>query len=114
VEEIWDVEESVDEVMDRAHELPKLNGLTAGINPPTQSPSIMTADTGLETQGKGLDRAQTVCNFDFGNLFVKFDGGLMDKDTSMASKEILAWWSAQGHEETLTWWSAQGGDWEPH
>ncbi len=40
----------------------------------------------------------------------------MDEDTvtSMASKETLPWWSAQGHEETLAWWSAQGEDWEPH
>ena len=42
----------------------KAKGPAAGASPPTQSPSIMTADTGLETQGTGVDVEWT---FDFGN-----------------------------------------------
>ena len=56
----WDVEEILDEVVDRAPELIKMTAPTAGANPFTQSPSIMVADTGLETPGTGLGRAKTV------------------------------------------------------
>jgi hypothetical protein len=56
----WDVEEILDEVVDRAPELIKMKAPTAGANPFTQSPSIMVADTGLETPGTGLGRAKTV------------------------------------------------------
>ncbi len=89
-------------------ELTNKKAPATGANPPTQSPSVMTADTGLETQGMELDGAEAVWKFNFGNSFVELDGGLMDGDmvTSMAFEEILAWWSARGHDETLAWWSA--------
>ena len=56
----------------------------------------MMAHTGLETQGAGVDGPQVVWRFDFGDSFVEIDGGLTDKDkdTSMASKEMLTWGSA--------------------
>ncbi len=45
-----------------------------------------------------MDGPQVVWQFDFGDSFVEIDGGLTDEDTvtSMASKETLAWGSAQG------------------
>ncbi len=114
-----EVDGEVEEILERAkddRELTKKKAPAVGSNPPTQSPSIMTANKGLETQGMEPDGAEAVWKFDFGNLFVELVGGLTDKDTVtfMATKETLAWWSAQGHEETLAWWSAQGEDWEPH
>ncbi len=45
-----------------------------------------------------MDGPHVVWQFDFGDSFVEIDGGLTDEDTvtSMASKETLAWGSAQG------------------
>ncbi len=115
VEGDGDMKEMVERAKDD-RELTKTKAPATGTNPPTQSPSIMTAYTGLEMQGMESDGAEAVWKFDFGDLFVELDGGPTDKDrvTSMASEETLAWWSARGHEETLAWWSAQGEDWEPH
>ncbi len=62
----------------------------AGAGPPTLPPSIMTANTGLETQGSaGLEVTgpPATWQFDFGNSFGNSLGGLRDEDTvtSMAS-----------------------------
>jgi hypothetical protein len=102
-----DGEENVEIARDD-RELTNKKAPIAGANPPTQSPSVMTANTGLETQGMESDGAEAVWKFDFGISFVELDGGLTDKDTitSMAFKETLAWWSARGHDETMAWWSA--------
>jgi hypothetical protein len=73
-------------------ELTNKKAHAAGANHPTQSPSVMTADTGLETRGMESDGAEPVWRFDFGDSFVELDGGLTDEDTvtSMASEETLA------------------------
>jgi len=60
----------------------------AGAGPPTPPPSIMTADTGLETQGSaGVEVIGPPAAWQFDS------GGLTDEDTvtSMASIETLAW-----------------------
>ena len=77
----------------------------AGAGSPTPPPSIMTADTGLETQGSaGVEviGPPAAWKFDFGDTFGDSFGGLTDKDTvtSMASKETLAW-SSRGDKQEM-------------
>jgi hypothetical protein len=77
----------------------------AGAGSPTPSPSIMTADTGLETQGSaGVEviGPSATWQFDFGDSFGDSCGGLTDEDTvtSMASKETLAW-SSRGDKQEM-------------
>ncbi len=55
VEGDGDVEDIVERAKDN-RELTKKKAPATGANPPTQSPSIMTANTGLETQGMELDK----------------------------------------------------------
>ena len=82
----------------------------AGAGSPTPPPSIMTADTGLETQGSaGVEviGPPATWQFDFGDSFGDSFGGLTDEDTvtSMASKETLAWSSRGDKQEIVrsTW-----------
>jgi hypothetical protein len=76
----------------------------AGAGPPTPPPSMMTADTGLETQGSaGVEviGPPATWQFDFSNSFGDSFGSLTDEDTvtSMASKETLAWSSREDKQE---------------
>jgi len=111
-EENWDVEKDVenwDVEKDVETKLTSLDAYArkcraAGAGPPTPSPSIMTADTGLETQrSAGVDviGPPAARQFDFGNSFGDSFGGLTDEDrvTTMASKETLAWPSRGDKQE---------------
>ena len=106
-EENWDVEKEVEnwdvEKVVKAKR-------AAGAGPPTPPPSIMTADTGLETQGSaGVEviGPPATWQFDFGDSFGDSFEGLTDEDTvtSMASKETLAWASRGDKQEIVrsTW-----------
>ena len=103
-EENWDVEKDVEnwnvekdvKTKSKCRDAYMTKCCAAGAGPPTPSPSIMTADTGLETQGSvGVEviGPPAAWQFDFGNSFGDSFGGLTDEDTvtSMASKETLAW-----------------------
>ena len=84
----------------------------AGAGPPTPPPSIMTADTGLETQGSvGVEviGPPATWQFDFGKSFGDSFGGLTDEDMvmSMASKETLAW-SSQGDKQEMGSYGVHG------
>jgi hypothetical protein len=68
------VEEIVEKIVGRAQELTKKKAPAAGASPPTQSPNVMMANTGFETQGTELDGAQTVWKFNFCDLFVEING----------------------------------------
>ena len=90
----------------------KWKGPAAGASPPTQSPSIMTADTGLETQGSaGLEVTgpPATWQFDFVNSFGDSFGGLTDEDTitSVASEETLAW-SSRGDKQEMGLYGVHG------
>ena len=111
-EENWDVEKDVenwDVEKDVETKLTSLDAYAtkcraAGAGPPTPSPSIMTADAGLETQrsaGVEVIGPPAAWQFDFGNSFGDSFGGLTDEDrvTSMASKETLAWPSRGDKQE---------------
>ncbi len=89
-EENWDVEKDV-ETKSKCCDAYATKCRAAGAGPPTLSPSIMTANTGLETQGSmGVE---VIRSLDFGDSFGNLFGGLTDEDTvtSMASKMTLAW-----------------------
>ena len=95
-EENWDVEKDVKnwnvekdvKTKSKCHDAYMTKCCAAGAGPPTPSPSIMTADTGLETQGSvGVEVIGPPAAWQFDS------GGLTDEDTvtSMASIETLAW-----------------------
>ena len=84
----------------------------AGAGPPTPPPSIMTANTGLETQGSAGAEATgppVTWQFDFDNSFGDSFGGLTEKDTvtSMASEETLAW-SSRGDKQEMGSYGVHG------
>jgi len=102
--ENWDVEKDL-EMKSKCRDAYATKCRAAGAGPSTPSPSIMTADTGLETQGSaGVEviRPPAAWQFDFGDSFSDSFGGLTDEDrvTSMASKETLAW-SSQGDKQEM-------------
>jgi hypothetical protein len=112
-EENWDVEKDVEnwdvkkdvETKSKCRDAYTTKCRAAGAGPPTPSPSIMTADTGLETQGRaGVEviGPPAAWQFDFGDSFGDLFGGLTDKDmvTSMASKVTLAW-SSRGDKQEM-------------
>ncbi len=84
----------------------------AGAGSPTPTHRIMTADTGLETQGSmGVEviGPPATWQFDFGDSFGDSCGGLTDEDTvtSMASKETLAW-SSRGDKQEMGSYGVHG------
>ena len=110
-EENWDVEKEV-ENWDVEKDVETKSKCAAGAGPPTPSPSIMTADTGFETQGSaGVEviGPPAAWQFDFGDSFGDSFGGLTDKDTvtSMASKETLAW-SSRGEKQEMGSYGVHG------
>jgi hypothetical protein len=109
--ENWDVEKDV-EMKSKCRDAYATKCRAAGAGPPTPSPSIMTADTGLKTHGSaGVEviGPPAAWQFDFGDSFGDSFGGLTDEDTvtSMASKETLAW-SSRGDKQELCSHRVQG------
>ncbi len=99
--ENWDVEKDV-EMKSKCRDAYATKCRAAGAGPPTPSPSIMTNDTGLETQG-------SVWQFDFSDSFGDLFRGLTDEDTvtSMASKKTLAW-SSRGDKQEMGSYGVHG------
>jgi hypothetical protein len=102
--EYWDVEKDV-EMKSKCRDAYATKCRAAGAGPPTPYPSIMTADTWLETQGSvGVEviGPPAAWQFDFSDSFGDLFGGLTVEDTvtPMASKETLAW-SSQGDKQEM-------------
>ena len=119
-EENWDVEKDVEnwdvekdlETKSKCRDAYATKCRAAGAGPPTPSPSIMTADAGLETQGRaGVEviGPPAAWQFDFSDSFGTLFEGLMDEKmvTSMASKKTLAW-SSRGDKQEMGSYGVHG------